>query len=281
MWDFLKRLFSEEDGKVTVVVLDENDPNLASTFKLKSSDAIKLISVIVLLAVFLTVTVFFLTPLSSIYQQRVDDNFRDEVIEINQRVTALQDSLTVRELQLEDLKNFVRSVPDTTFEVSEGVLNNLSGMQSNLYLVNENAYSFDMLTRQESMNLLSFERSSDFPSFYPVDGTITQRYSTERGHFGIDIAAVSDRDFVSVADGIVIEATWTMNFGYVLVIQHREGFITIYKHASKLYKEEGDYILKGDLLGTVGNRGVLSTGSHLHLELWKNGVPQDPLLFLN
>tara|TARA_R100001143_G_scaffold63545_1_gene71645 strand:+ start:60961 stop:61806 length:846 start_codon:yes stop_codon:yes gene_type:complete len=281
MWDFLKRLFSEEDGKVTVVVLDENNPNLASTFKLKSSDAIKLISVIVILAVILTITLFFLTPLSSIYQQRIDENFRDEVIEINERVIALQDSLTVRELQLEDLKNFVRSVPDTTFSVSEGVLNSISGMQSNLFLTNENVYTFDMLTRHESMNLLSVGRSSDFPSFYPVEGTITQRYSSDRGHFGIDIAAQSDSDFVSVADGMVIEATWTMNYGYVMVLQHKEGFITIYKHASRLYKKEGDYILKGDLLGTVGNRGVLSTGSHLHLEIWKNGVPQDPLLFLN
>lgn len=281
MWDFLKRLFSEEDGKVTVVVLDENDPNLASTFKLKSSDAIKLISAIVLLAVLLTVTTFFLTPLSSIYQQQIDDNFRNEVIAINERVIALQDSLTVRELQLEDLKNFVRSVPDTTFNVSEGVLNNIRGLQSNLYIASDNVYAFNMLTRHESMNLLSVERSSDFPSSYPVVGTITQRFSSDRGHFGIDIAAVRDRDFVSVADGIVIEATWTINYGYVMIIQHKEGFITIYKHASKLYKEEGDFILKGDLLGTVGNRGVLSTGSHLHLELWKNGVPQDPLLFLN
>lgn len=266
---------------MTVVVLDENNPNLANTFKLKSSDAIKLISVIVLIAILLTVTVFFLTPLRSIYQQRIDDNFRDEVIEINERVIALQDSLTIRELQLEDLKNFVRSVPDTTFEVREGVLNNIRGVQNNFYLARDNVYSFDMLTRHESMNLLSAERSSDFPSFYPVEGTITQQYSSDRGHFGIDIAAVSDRAFASVADGMVIEASWTMNYGYVIVVQHKEGIITIYKHASRLYKKEGDYILKGDLLGTVGHRGVLSTGSHLHLELWKNGVPQDPLLYLN
>lgn len=281
MWDFLKRLFSEEDGKVTVVVLDENDPNLASTFKLKSSDAIKLIAAIVLLAILLTVTAFFLTPLSSIYQQRIDDNFRDRVIAINERVIALQDSLTVREHQLEDLKNFVRSVPDTTFEVNEGVLSNIRGLQSNLYIASDNVYAFNMLTRHESMNLLSAERSNDFPSFYPAEGTITQRYSTERGHFGIDIAAVSDRDFVSVADGIVIKVAWTINYGFIMIIQHKDGFTTIYKHASRLYKEEGDFILKGDLLGTVGNRGVLSTGSHLHLELWKNGIPQDPLLFLN
>ena len=281
MWDFLKRLFSEEDGKVTVVVLDDNNPNLASTFKLKSSDVIKLISLIALLTVIVTISTFFLTPLSSIYQQRLDDNFRDEVIAINERVAALQDTLTLREMQLDDLKNFVRSVPDTTFEVSEAVLNNLGRFQSNLFVSQDNTYAFDMLTKYESMNHLSVERSRDFPSFFPVEGTITQRFSSERGHPGIDIAAARDKDFKSVADGIVVKATWTINYGYVMVLQHRDGFMTIYKHASKLYRDEGDFILKGDLLGTVGNRGVLSTGSHLHLELWKNGVPQDPLLYLN
>jgi len=281
MWDFLKKLFSEEEGKVTVVVLDENDPNLASTFKLKSSDAIKLISIIALSAIVLTISIFFLTPLSSIYQQRIDDNFRDEVIAINERLIALQDSLNVRELQLDDLKNFVRSVPDTTFDVNDGVLINIRDSQRNLFQPNDYVNTFDMLNRYESMNLLSTERSSDFPSNYPVTGTITQQFSFDQGHFGIDIAAVSDRNFISVADGIVIKATWTINYGFVIVLQHKDGIISIYKHASKLFKEEGDFILKGDLLGIVGNSGVLSTGTHLHLELWKNGIPQDPQLFLN
>jgi len=281
MWDFLKRLFSEEEGKVTVVVLDENDPNLASTFKLKSSDVIKLISLIALSVIFLTISIFFLTPLSSIYQQRIDDNFRDDVIAINERLIALQDSLNVRELQLDDLKNFVRTVPDTTFDVNDGVLINIRDSQRNLFQPNDYVNTFDMLNRYESMNLLSTERSSDFPSNYPVAGTITQQFSFDQGHFGIDIAAVSDRNFISVADGIVVKATWTINYGFVIVLQHKDGIISIYKHASKLFKEEGDFILKGDLLGIVGNSGVLSTGTHLHLELWKNGIPQDPQLFLN
>lgn len=281
MWEFLKRLFSEEDGKVTIVVLDDNNPNLASTFKVKSTDVITLISLIAVGTVILTITTFLLTPLNTIYQQKVDDNFREEVIAINERVVALQDTLMLRDMQLNDLKSFVRSVPDTTFEVSEGVLSNIGRFQNNYFVNQENVYAFDMLTPYESMNLLSVDRDSDFPSFLPVDGTITQRFHSGRGHLGIDIATVRDRDFRSVADGIVVKASWTINYGYVIVLQHKNGFMTIYKHASKLYKDEGDFILKGDLLGTVGNRGVLSSGSHLHLEIWKNGVPQDPLLYLN
>lgn len=281
MWDFLKRLFSEEDGKVTIVVLDDNNPNLASTFKLKSTDVITLISLIAVATVILTIATFLFTPLSSIYQQRVDDNFRNEVIAMNERVIALQDTLMLRDMQLDDLKSFIRSVPDTTFEVSEGVLSSIGRFQNNSFMSQDNIYAYNMLTQYESMNHLTAERRNDFPSFLPVDGTITQRFNSERGHLGIDIATARDRDFKSVADGIVVKAAWTINYGYVIVLQHKDGYMTVYKHASKLNKDEGDFILKGDLLGTVGNRGVLSTGSHLHLEIWRNGVPQDPLLYLN
>jgi murein DD-endopeptidase MepM/ murein hydrolase activator NlpD len=63
-------------------------------------------------------------------------------------------------------------------------------------------------------------------------------------------------------------------------VQHSEGVITTYKHLSKLNKKEGDLVLKGDILGEIGNAGVLSTGPHLHLEISKNGVPQNPEVYL-
>lgn len=71
-----------------------------------------------------------------------------------------------------------------------------------------------------------------------------------------------------------------MNYGYVVHIQHENGIVSIFKHASGLTKEVGDIILKGDIVGTVGNVGTLSTGPHLHLEIWRNGVPQNPMMYL-
>ncbi|MEX2463144.1 MAG: M23 family metallopeptidase [Balneolaceae bacterium] len=281
MWDFLKRLFSDHEDGITVVVLDDNDPNLANTFKLRSMDAMTLFVIIFLLAVLTTTALFFLTPISSIYQQRVDDNFRDEVIAINERVIALQDSLTAREVQLDELKNFVRTVPDTTFELGEDFILGLQNADRNYYISPDNNYSYNMLTQHEVMNVLRKERKDDFPSFFPIAGPLSQGFSIDLGHYGIDIAATSDSEFKVIADGTVLSTTWTINFGFVISVQHADGLISVYKHAAGLYKEKGDYVLKGDFLGIVGDRGVSSTGSHLHLEMWKNGAPQDPLLYLN
>ncbi|HLR76854.1 MAG TPA: M23 family metallopeptidase, partial [Balneolaceae bacterium] len=119
-----------------------------------------------------------------------------------------------------------------------------------------------------------------FPVEWPVKGTLTREYNKENGHFGIDIAANKGTDFHAIADGVVIGKSWSLNYGYVLYIQHGKGIITVYKHASAIIPEIGALILKGDILGHVGNTGVISSGPHLHMEIWANGLPQNPLHYL-
>jgi murein DD-endopeptidase MepM/ murein hydrolase activator NlpD len=280
MWRLLKKIFSEKNQEITLLVIDEEGAGALDTFKFAPSDVKKLIAFIVLASFAVFVLIFFITPLHLIYQQRIDDNFREEVIAINERVLALQDSLIARELQLNDLKSFVRTVPDTTFEV-EGysparMASGVSDMRQQY-----SAYAYEMLTRNEIMALSRNEREPDFPSFFPVQGTVTQGFSAGIGHYGVDIVAEENSEFRVIADGAIMHTDWTINYGYIVFVQHSEGIVSLYKHAARLFKEQGDYVLKGDVLGLVGNRGVLSTGSHLHLEVWKDGVPQNPLLYLN
>ncbi len=280
MWQFLKKILSEKEGDVTVIVLDENDPDAAKSFKLKSVDVILLLVSITTAAIIFTIAIFYATPLSSIYQQRLDDRFRDEVIEISERVMALQDSLYAREIQLNDLKGFVRSVPDTLFDVEQRPMLNFMYDDRSYFNDAAGAHTYDMLTRHEIISSSRVGRISDFPAPFPVQGTLTQGFSVRTGHYGIDIAAESNSEFRSVADGVVISAIWTINYGYVLYLQHADGMMSVYKHGARLLKNQGDFILQGDILGLVGDRGVMSTGSHLHIELWKDGTPQNPLMLL-
>jgi len=280
MWNFLKKIFSEKEGEVTVVVLDEMDPDSSSTFKLKSFDIIIIGIVVAFISIVLTIGVFFMTPLSSIYQQQIDERFREQVISINERVKALQDSLYAREVQLNDLKNFIRTVPDTNFTVNnsfmmEAAPENQSTWNDPLMLP-----TFEMLNQNEIISSSRLTNSPDFPSFYPIEGTPTQEFSSDDDHYGIDIAANNHTEFRTIADGTVVNTGWTINYGYVIYVQHSNGIMSVYKHGARLLKEQGDVVLKGDLLGLVGNSGVLSSGSHLHLEIWKNGVPQNPRMYL-
>jgi len=279
MWDFLKKIFSNRDRAVTVVVLDENDPDSSSSFSIKSADMVSIITVVVLISVLVTTLLFFVTPLGSLYQQQQDESIRKEIMSVAERVSVLQDSLSARDRQLQDLKDVIKSASDTTFISGSNLLRADRNMNSNS-LEFIDTPSFSMVSTNEIImsNLLS--DAPQFPSNYPISGTLTQEYSAENGHYGIDIAAKPGTPFMSVADGTVINAEWTMNFGYVLYVQHPRGIVSVYKHGAKISKKEGDIVLKGDLLGTIGDKGILSSGSHLHLEIWKDGVSQNPLMYL-
>ncbi|MFU8812256.1 MAG: M23 family metallopeptidase [Balneolaceae bacterium] len=280
MWDFLKKLFSEREGDVTVIVLDEQDPDGSNTFRLAASDVVKLGVVIVIISVVFTTVLFFATPIGSLYQQRQDQQLRTDIISITERVQALQDSLHARDVQLQDMQTILRTVPDTTFPTIRRTVFEPSSGELPIGVGMVDVQTHEMLSRNEIIFSERLERAPDFPAPIPVQGRISQEFSFDTGHLGLDIAARSGSVFTALADGVVVHAGWTINYGYVLHLQHADGLLSVYKHGSKLLKQQGDFVLKGDILGEVGDRGVLSRGSHLHLEIWRNGVPQNPRMYL-
>lgn len=280
MWEFLKKIFSEREGDVTVVVLDDQNPDGSNSFKLAAQDIVKVTLFVVILSVIITTIIFFATPLGSLYQHQQDASLRNEAIAISERLMVLQDSLEARDQQLTNMKQVLQTVPDTTFNVSsttEESRGRDTGYENDFPFLN----AFEMLSQNQIIFSESLERAPDFPANLPIDGTLSQMFETEKGHFGIDIATATNTSFTSIADGVVAYAEWTINYGYVIHLQHSNGITSVYKHGSSLLKQQGDYVLKGDVLGTVADTGVLSSGSHLHLEIWKNGIPQNPVMYLN
>lgn len=280
MWDFLKKIFSEREGDVTVVVLDEHDPDGSSYFKLRSQDVIKMVFLVMLVSVIITIFMFFATPLGSLYHYQQDESLRSSVLEISERVSSLQDSLEARDVQLHDLREVLRASRDTTYDVQftrdlPGAEGTRRGTQR---IPTMNAH--EMLSQTEIVTSGRLDRTPDFPANFPVQGTMSQGFASEDGHYGIDIAARPGTEFTALADGTVLTAGWTINHGYVVYLQHAGGIVSVYKHGARLLKNKGDFVLKGDILGTIGDRGVLSSGSHLHLEVWKDGVPQNPIMYL-
>lgn len=280
MWDFLKKIFSEREGDVTVVVLDDQNPDGSSSFNLAAHDIVKLTLFVIILSVLITTVIFFATPLGSLYQQQQDQSIRNEAIAISERLLILQDSLLARDRQLTDLKKVLQTVPDTIFSVDIPITDRGSrgsNPESNYQFIN----AYEMLSQDQIIFSESLERAPDFPANLPLDGTLSQMFDSENGHFGIDIAAPTNTSFTSIADGVVTYAEWTINYGYVIHLQHSNGITSVYKHGSSLLKQQGDYVLKGDVLGAIADTGVLSSGSHLHLEIWKNGIPQNPEMYIN
>jgi murein DD-endopeptidase MepM/ murein hydrolase activator NlpD len=133
---------------------------------------------------------------------------------------------------------------------------------------------------EEKYNLNVLQTSLIRPDnvfFYkPVKGIVSSDFNFKERHYGIDIAAKPKEPVLAAMKGIVIYAGFDANFGYVITIQHSNGFVSAYKHNASLLKKEGDEVAGGEVIALVGNTGILSTGDHLHFELWYRAKPVDP-----
>ncbi|MGB3617823.1 MAG: M23 family metallopeptidase [Catalinimonas sp.] len=117
--------------------------------------------------------------------------------------------------------------------------------------------------------------------FPPVNGIISDDYDVDIGHYGVDVVAKKDAPIRCVADGTVIIASWTEDTGYTLAVQHANGLTSIYKHNASLSKKVGHVVKGGEVVATIGNTGELTSGPHLHFELWYDGNPVDPKEFVS
>lgn len=125
------------------------------------------------------------------------------------------------------------------------------------------------------------------PVGWPVIGTLTSHYGyrnhpvngNNKLHTGTDISVPAGTEVKTTANGIVSFAGWTEKSGIVVVIEHGHGFSTAYAHNRKALVRLGQRVTRGEPIALSGSTGI-STGPHVHYEVWKNGRPADPAGFL-
>ena len=140
----------------------------------------------------------------------------------------------------------------------------------------------EVVQQEDKYNLLETATSmANYALFPPLKGPFSEGFNIKDRHFGVDIVASHNAPVKSVADGTVIFAGWTAETGNVIILEHSYGLISIYKHNSSLTKEQGERVLRGEVIATAGSTGEYSTGPHLHFELWSEGQPVNPIDFID
>jgi murein DD-endopeptidase MepM/ murein hydrolase activator NlpD len=146
----------------------------------------------------------------------------------------------------------------------------------------------DQLGVLEALLVQSSVNRKFMPTLAPiVDGWFSSNFGyridpfngEQSFHEGIDFPAEAGTPIVATASGKVIAAEWHPQYGKMIEIDHGNGLVSRYAHASQLFVKEGDLVVRGQKLATVGSTGR-STGPHLHFEVRLNGVPQNPARFL-
>lgn len=117
--------------------------------------------------------------------------------------------------------------------------------------------------------------------FPPINGMITKPFHRAGNHYGVDIVAKEKDPIKAISTGIVIFSDWSVDTGWVIVIQHYNNVVSICKHCAILFKKVGNLVRAGDVVALMGNSGEISTGPHLHFELWSEGIALNPEDYIN
>jgi len=144
----------------------------------------------------------------------------------------------------------------------------------------------DILEQLDITDGMQSNRSifNSIPDIYPVDGFTTREFNTysmlHEAHLGIDIASTKGSPVKATADGVVIFSGWTYEDGNVVILEHMFNFFSFYKHNLRNLCTELEHVKKGQVIALVGDTGLISSGPHLHFEIWRGSVPVNPKLYL-
>ena len=139
-----------------------------------------------------------------------------------------------------------------------------------------------IVEKEDRFNALDpITKKVDFVLFSPVIGKVTSGFDFGSKHFGIDVALPIKTPVKAVAGGTVVFAEWTVQTGFVVILKHTFGLISVYKHNDSGLIKQGDLIEPGQVIAFSGSTGELSSGPHLHFELWREGNPINPLDYIN
>jgi len=212
-----------------------------------------------------------------------------EVIALSMAVDSLQSEVGLKDKFIDNLKLILSGEDDSYVDI-ENNPNIVNADVNSSNVTTKSLNPIDSLFRKEfekdgqKLQLRSnseiSEELQDFYLFNPVEGIITERFNPKTNHFAIDIVSKEDEPIKVVADGTVIFSSWTQDSGYVIGVQHRGNLISIYKHNSDLLKNVGNFVTAGEVISIIGNTGELTSGPHLHFELWFKGNPIDPEDFM-
>ena len=277
---FLKRIFN--DYKVVVSSEDTFEEKLS--FKANKINAFIIMLLYSIILIAFTISIVFFTQLREMVPGYSSSDLLNRAIYLTKKTDSLEQQIALN-------NKFYKSIEDVlSGNVDEFISRDELSIDSNL--INSDIFTIspnlqDSILRQyveneDKFNLTNNELVIENKMFFsPIKGEITQSFNFNENHFAIDIAADIGTPVKSVLDGKIIFSEWSLETGYVVVIDHGENLISVYKHNSKTLKEQNDFVQAGEVIAYSGNQGNLSSGPHLHFELWKNGTPIDPEPLLN
>lgn len=268
--------------KYKLTIINENTLEEVVGLRVSKLNGISvLLSVLTVLFLIAAVIIAY-TPLRNYLPGYMNSEIRAQVVENALRVDSLQQLVNRQNLYIMNIQDiFQGKIKADTIQSMDSLTNMRE--DSLMERTDREAEFRKQYEETEKYNLTSITARPEVDGliFYrPTRGLISSTFNPDKKHFGTDIAASPGESILATLDGTVILSAYTAETGYVIQVQHNQDFVSVYKHCGSLLKREGDTVKGGEAIALVGNTGQLTTGPHLHFELWHKGRSVNPELYI-
>ena len=239
-------------------------------------------------AFFVIMLAIALYVVTSLLNQWLDPRFTQtlanrQIVQMSMAIDSMEQEMLAKEKYVQNIRLILEgqdSIYAALVEESDEIdLIKERALSSN-YVEIDSQFRADYELDNTALVKFSSAESSELRDLYffkPIEGIVSDYFDPSRDHYGTDIVAKENEPVKSIADGIVIFSSWTLESGYVIGIQHTKGnLISVYKHNSDLLKNVGSFVTGGEIIAIIGNTGELTSGPHLHFELWHKGGSVNP-----
>ena len=279
-----KRISKKLLHKYRLVVLNEDTFEERFAIKLTRLNVFVIASMSAILLVSGTIFLIAFTSLKEFIPGYSSTALKKKATELNYRTDSLQQVINLNEQYYASIKRVLTGDVSTVEFNRDSIIDaaNIDSGQLNLEPIKEDSILRDIVDKEDKYNVFESSLSNtNFVLFPPVNGTISEAYNLKEKHFAVDVVVAMDTPVKATADGTVIFAEWTVQTGYVIIIEHSNELISVYKHNASITKQQGDLVKSGEVIALAGNTGELTTGPHLHFELWNRGYPVNPTNFID
>jgi murein DD-endopeptidase MepM/ murein hydrolase activator NlpD len=269
--------------KYRLVVLNEDTFEERFSFKLNRLNVFVFSTIFAFFLIGFTTLLIAFTPLREYIPGYSSTALKRKATDLTFQTDSLQRIMSINEQYMASIRKVLTGDVKTVDFNKDSIIEAAKSDTNIIILSPSRADSLlrEKVAQEDKYNPLTNASEVSFGLFAPVKGTISEGYNPKKKHFAVDIVTIKNAPVKATSDGTVIFAEWTAETGYVIILEHKDNLLSVYKHNASLTKQQGQLVKEGEVIATVGNTGELSTGPHLHFELWSNGYPINPTNFID
>ena len=277
-----KSFISKLLTKYRLVLLNDSTYEEKSSFKISRLNVFSILFALMFIIVLITSGILFFTPIREYIPGYSSTSLQKQANLLSYKTDSLRQIVFLNDQYINSLKKVLTGDLETIEYKADSVISkDILDLQI-IEKSKEDSILRQLVNNEDKYNLDNINKNKDFYLLSaPINGAVSQNYSIADDHLAIDISVDIGTPVKAVSNGRVILSEWTTQTGYVLIIDHGNDLISVYKHNSKLLKYQGEIVKQDEIIALSGNSGVLTSGPHLHFELWSEGFSIDPNTLIN